>query len=94
MDWIYGLLKAFIGGGAGAVTSTFAASMIAPETFNFSGGMHKVVELMCATFATNGLLNFFYYLKSSPLPEIVEEQSKRIDAIETRNEIKNSEESK
>lgn len=71
-DWFYGLCNAFIGGGAGAVVTAFAASMISPSTFNLQSGLGDTLELMAATFLINGLLNMFFYLKQSPLPAIVE----------------------
>jgi hypothetical protein len=69
--WLHGLLAALIGGGASAVTSTFTASMFAPDKFNlssYSGFLH-VIGLIIATFVANGLLAAFFYLKSSPLPD-------------------------
>lgn len=74
-DWIYGLLNAFVGGGAGAVTSAFTASVIAPGVFNLGAGLHNTLQLIGATFAINGLLSAFFYLKQSPLPAIVETTS-------------------
>jgi hypothetical protein len=82
-DWIYGILKSFIGGGAGAITTVFSASFIAPESFNFSGGLHRIFELMAATFLINGLLNFFYYLKQFPVPPIIDNNVASVKTTET-----------
>lgn len=78
--WLYGLFAALIGGGASAVTSAVTASMIAPDTFNLAGGMSKTLSLIGVTFALNGVLNMFFYLKQQPLPPILEGQL-QIDEI-------------
>lgn len=68
--WLYGLIAAFIGGGAGAVTSGISAAWIAPDTFNLSK-MHNMLLLMGASFVTTGLLNGAAYLHQQPLPAFV-----------------------
>ncbi len=68
LGWLYGLGNAVIGGGAGAVTSTFTAAMIAPDKFNLGGEFGNTLKLILATFLINGMLNLFFYLKQSPLP--------------------------
>jgi hypothetical protein len=69
-DWVYGLLSAAIGGGAGAVSAAVAAALIKPGDFGFAGW--DSIKLMATVFVVNGLLNMFFYLKQSPLPAIVE----------------------
>jgi len=66
--WLYGLSAAFIGGGAGSVTSGLASMGIDPQHFNLGSGLHDTVALMGAVFMVNGLLSACLYLKQSPLP--------------------------
>lgn len=66
--WIHKLLAALIGGGASAVTSSFAASAIAPDKFNLSGQFMDTLKLASVTFAMNAFLSVMFYLKQSPLP--------------------------
>lgn len=67
--WIHKLLATIIGGGAGAVTSTIASSMLAPDQFNLGTQLGHTVKLMAVTFVVNGALSMFFYLKQSPLPD-------------------------
>jgi hypothetical protein len=61
--WLYSLISAAIGAAASGVT----ASIVAPESFNFSGpGMAKLGALC----GVNALLAVAMYLKQSPLPTI------------------------
>ncbi len=84
VGWLYGLGNAVIGGGAGAVTSTFTAAMIAPDKFNLGGEFGNTLKLILATFMINGMLNLFFYLKQSPLPSpVVTEQTTTV-TTETR----------
>jgi hypothetical protein len=82
-DWLYHLFFSAIGGGASAVTSTIGAVIIAPETFNAGGGLHKTLELMATVFVINALLALFYYLKQSPLPGVIETTSKMTETTKT-----------
>jgi hypothetical protein len=74
--WLYGLGAALIGGGAGSITSVFGASYLAPGQFGLGGvqGWNSL-KLMVLSFAINGAISAFAYLKQSPLPapEIVVE---------------------
>ena len=67
--WLHGLISAFIGGGAAAVSASVSASLIAPETFNFHGGIWHLLEIILGTFGVNGILTACAYLKQSPLPD-------------------------
>jgi hypothetical protein len=87
--WIYGLLHAAIGGGSSAVVGGFSAAIIKPADFSFAGA--NSFKLMGMMFVFNFVLSAFLYLKSSPLPEIVEESERRITAIEERNLMKDNE---
>lgn len=66
--WIHKGLAALIGGGASAVTSTFAAGMIAPDKFNLTSQLGDTFKLAAVTFGINGFLSVMFYLKQSPLP--------------------------
>lgn len=65
--WLHGLLAAFIGGGSGAVTAGFSATLIDPEHFNLAHGLGHTLELMGTVFVVSGTLAAFAYLKKSPL---------------------------
>jgi hypothetical protein len=73
LGWLYGLLHAAIGGGAGAVTAGFSASLIAPKELSF-GGMASL-KLMGLCFCVNAAFSMFLYLKDSPLPKVIEEKT-------------------
>jgi len=79
--WFYGLIAAFIGGGAGAVTSTVTASLIAPDKFNLGTQLHNFLLLAGVTFVVNGLLSAMAYLKQSPLPRKVWTDEERERAL-------------
>ena len=69
-QWLRGLGAAFIGGGAGAITSGVVSMGIAPDKFNFAdtkGALH-LLSMMAINFGVSGLLNAMFYLKQSPLP--------------------------
>jgi hypothetical protein len=70
-SWLYGLVSAAIGGGAGAATAGFTAIGLAPDTFNLEQpGL--VLKLAAISFAVNAILSVFLYLKQSPLPKVEE----------------------
>lgn len=68
--WLHGLIAAFLGGGASALTSVFAGMQIAPQTFNTLSDWNtaQVFKLATITFLVNGTLSAAAYLKQSPLP--------------------------
>ncbi len=68
-QWLYGLVAALIGGGAGSITSAVGASWLAPGQFGVAGvqGWNSL-KLMLLTFLINGAIAAFAYLKQSPLP--------------------------
>jgi hypothetical protein len=68
--WLHGLVAAFIGGGASAVTAGIAAPAINPQAFNFHDQIAPLFQLMGVLFLVNGLLAAFAYLKQSPLPSM------------------------
>jgi len=67
-QWAYGLLAAFIGGGAGAFSGGLAAILVDPQDFNIYTS--KFWALVSTTFVISGLTPFFAYLHNKPLPDI------------------------
>jgi hypothetical protein len=59
--WLKGLIAAFIGGAANAVTNI----IVAPETFNLNSGAGKLSQAALAS----GIFAMCFYLKKSPLPD-------------------------
>lgn len=70
-NWLHGLVAAFIGGGASAVSAGFSATLVDPKDFNLSSGLAHMSVLMGTTFAVSGVLSAMAYLKQSPLPPVV-----------------------
>lgn len=66
--WIRGLIGANIAGGAGALASGPIVNMIAPETFNLTGGLRKLLIFMVASFILHMIIGGAAYLQKSPLP--------------------------
>lgn len=71
--WVYGLISAFIGGGANAIT----VMIVEPLTFNLEAGMSKLLTV----FFVSGLVSASFYLKSSPLPPKEESDSSKSSSI-------------
>lgn len=67
--WLHGLLAAFIGGGASAVTAGVVAPVINPAAFNIHDKLGPLFQLAAALFIVNGGIAAFAYLSKSPLPE-------------------------
>lgn len=66
--WLYGLLAAGIGGFAGAVDSSLALMVIAPEKFNLGPNLKTTLWTALVLGALTGAKCAFAYLKQSPLP--------------------------
>jgi hypothetical protein len=69
--WLFGLLAAFIGGGAGAFSSGIAANWLDPKDFNIAAGLRHMLALMGATFLISGATHAMAYLAQSPIPREV-----------------------
>lgn len=67
-DWIYGLMAAFVSGGASAVTSGITVTAMDPADFNLQTG--RFYTLVGALFAVNGLMGAMMFLKQKPLPDV------------------------
>lgn len=75
-SWLRGLIAAFIGGAANAITNV----IVAPETFNFQNGKAKL-----ATAAlVSGLFMAAAYLKQSPIPPEDSEPEKSTNATDPK----------
>jgi hypothetical protein len=67
-QWAYGLIAAFIGGGAGAFASGLGSIIVDPTDFNPS--TDKFWKLIITTFVLAGLVPFFAFLHQKPLPDV------------------------
>jgi hypothetical protein len=72
--WLRGLFATFIGGGAGAVSSTFIAVLKTPEQYNITNGLANLLYMVFGTFVVSGIVNACFYLQKSPLPDIMDEE--------------------
>lgn len=72
--WIYGLISAVVGGGASSASAAIGASVIDPAKFNLADPM-ALINLMGIAFGVNAVLSMFLYLKQSPLPKVVQEET-------------------
>lgn len=67
-DWVRGLLSAFIGGGASAVTSGIVVSLKDPV--HYAPGTLDFFQLVFAVFAMSGLVSAMTFLRQRPIPEL------------------------
>lgn len=77
--WLHGLVGAFIGGGAGAVSSGFGAVMVDPSHFNLAAGLGHTLKLMLVVALVNGVVTMAAYLKQSPVPPL--ETTKTVETV-------------
>jgi hypothetical protein len=76
--WLLGVIRSFIGGGAGSIASSFGAMTIDPEHFNIgSGGLHDVLSLMGVTFLITGIVHMAMFLQTHSVPEPWNGQDRR-----------------
>jgi hypothetical protein len=68
-DWLRGVISAFIGGGAGAVTSGIVVSLGDPQQYNM--GTQKFYVLVGSVFLMSGLMNLMAFLRNKPIPDII-----------------------
>lgn len=66
--WVHGIIAAFIGGGAAAVSASFSTALIDPDKFNMANGLGNMAKLAALTFMVSGILSVMGYLKQSPVP--------------------------
>ena len=59
--WLRGLIGAGISGGTAAIST----SLVAPETFNFSNGLKKLITVTIVST----IVSMAKYLSAKPIPE-------------------------
>ena len=69
VEWVRGLLAAFIGGGASAITSGVTVSMMDPKDYNLAEGAAKLYALMGVLFTVNGIMSAAMFLRQRPVPD-------------------------
>lgn len=69
-DWIRGVVAAFIGGGAGAVSAAFGVAISDPDHFNLSNP-HRLIVAIWFTFLINGVITLAAFLRQKPVPDTV-----------------------
>jgi hypothetical protein len=65
-SWVYGLVAAFVGGGASGVVAGVVVSVKDPE--HFAKDPNAFLSLVGWVFLCTGVLNFFAFLRNAPLP--------------------------
>lgn len=68
--WIYGLVSAIIGGGAGAATAGVGANLVVPGL-----RASQTLSIMGMTFAVSGAIAGLAYLHQQPLPAVTVEKT-------------------
>ena len=58
-------LKGLIGAGISGATAAISTSLVAPETFNFGSGLHKLLTVCFASF----VISIAKYLSTKPIPD-------------------------
>jgi len=69
-QWFKGLIAAFIGGGASAFSAGLSSMVVDPHDFTIYSP--KFWKLILGTFVISGLVPFFAYLHSKPIPDTKE----------------------
>jgi len=65
-NWFKGLIAAFIGGGASAFSAGISSMVVDPHDFTIYSA--KFWKLIFGTFVISGLVPFFAYFHSNPVP--------------------------
>lgn len=68
--WLYGLVSAIIGGGAGAATAGVGANLVVPNLH-----ASQTLAIMGMTFAVSGAIAGLAYLHQQPLPAVTVEKT-------------------
>jgi hypothetical protein len=66
--WFHGLVAAFIGGLAGAGSSSIALMVLVPEKFNLGPQLALTFKTAAVLMLLSGAQTAFAYLKQAPLP--------------------------
>lgn len=67
--WIMGIFRAFVAGGAGAITSPIAPMIQDPKVFNLADGYGKVIWVMVVGFLSAAFVGMGIFLKTHPGPD-------------------------
>jgi hypothetical protein len=65
--WLMGIMRSFIGGGAGAAASAIGTGVVHPEDLH--GGLLKLLAAMTVSFLFVGLVHMLIFLKTHAGPE-------------------------
>lgn len=71
-DWLIGIWRSAVSGGAGAVVASITVALKDPRDWGIHSG--SLYELMATTFAGTALLHMFMFLQNHPVPDKVEEK--------------------
>jgi len=66
-DWFRGLIAAFIGGGASAVSAGFVVSAKDPQ--HYALGSSNFFQVAGSVFLVSGTINAAAFLRQKPIPE-------------------------
>lgn len=72
--WVRGLLTTVISGVAHSIIGALSSIVIAPDTFNFDGGFHKLIQITVMTGTFSALVSLMTFLQKSPIPEEIDVQ--------------------
>lgn len=67
--WLVGILRSFVGGGAGAVASGFGTIAVHPEDLH--GGVLKIFASMGISFLFVGVVHMAIFLSTHASPDLV-----------------------
>lgn len=79
--WFHGLVAAFIGGAAGALSSAIGLMIMKPEVFNLGPQLPDTLKTAAVLGLLSGAQTAFAYLKQSPLWDGVTERRTTTDAV-------------
>lgn len=71
-NWLYGLVAAFIGGGASAFSGGLSAMLNDSKDYNMNDPT-KLLHLMATTFVISGIIAMMTFLHRMPVPERIVE---------------------
>ena len=80
--WLYGLVSAIIGGGAGAATAGVSANLVVP-------GLKpaQTLSIMGLTFAVSGAIAGLAYLHQQPLPAVASTETTSMTATSPSGQV-------
>jgi len=70
-DWLLGLWRSLVSGGAGAVVSSVQVSIKDPKDWGFHSW--NTLELIASTFLITGIIHMAVFLQTHPAPEPIKE---------------------